>query len=118
MRETGVRCTRCGRPICPDCMRPAAVGFHCPDDVKIAARNMRAPRTVVGAPARVWATTYVTWVLVAVNVIVYVISVIGSHGGINSPQSSRLFKDWTMVPYLVANGADSHSHEFSRLITS
>src|SRR6266508_1446927 len=25
---TGVHCTRCGRPICPECMRPAAVGYQ------------------------------------------------------------------------------------------
>ncbi|GAA3994882.1 rhomboid family intramembrane serine protease [Streptomyces marokkonensis] len=30
-RETGISCTRCERPICPDCMVNASVGFHCPD---------------------------------------------------------------------------------------
>ena len=30
-RETYIRCQRCGKPICPDCMRDAAVGFQCPD---------------------------------------------------------------------------------------
>ncbi|WP_432080010.1 rhomboid family intramembrane serine protease [Streptomyces sp. WAC 04229] len=30
-RETGIRCTRCERPICTDCMINASVGFHCPD---------------------------------------------------------------------------------------
>ena len=29
-RSRNIRCQRCGRPICPDCMRDAAVGFHCP----------------------------------------------------------------------------------------
>jgi membrane associated rhomboid family serine protease len=28
---TGVHCTRCGKPICVDCMRPAAIGYQCPD---------------------------------------------------------------------------------------
>ncbi|MCO6734719.1 B-box zinc finger protein, partial [Streptomyces sp. EL9] len=28
-RETGVRCTRCERPICPECMVDASVGFQC-----------------------------------------------------------------------------------------
>lgn len=30
-RETGLRCTNCGNPICPDCIRPAPVGQLCPD---------------------------------------------------------------------------------------
>lgn len=118
MRETGVHCTRCGRPICPDCMRPASVGFHCPDDVKVGARSIRAPRTVVGAPVRAAQTAYVTWTLLAANVIVYAITVGESRGGVDAPQSATLFKNWTMSPYLVANGSGSHSHEFFRLITS
>lgn len=31
--ETYVRCTRCGRPICPDCMISANVGHQCPECV-------------------------------------------------------------------------------------
>ena len=29
-RESYIRCQRCDRPICPDCMHDAAVGFQCP----------------------------------------------------------------------------------------
>jgi membrane associated rhomboid family serine protease len=38
---TGVHCTRCGRPICPDCMIPAPVGFQCPECVAEARREFR-----------------------------------------------------------------------------
>src|SRR3954465_7388776 len=30
-RETGIRCTRCERPICPECMVNASVGFQGPE---------------------------------------------------------------------------------------
>jgi len=29
--ETGLRCTACGTPICPDCMVETPVGMKCPD---------------------------------------------------------------------------------------
>lgn len=32
-RETGVRCTRCDRPVCPECRVDASVGFQCRDCV-------------------------------------------------------------------------------------
>jgi membrane associated rhomboid family serine protease len=30
-RETGVACSNCGRPICPDCMTTTSVGMRCPE---------------------------------------------------------------------------------------
>src|ERR1700730_2361538 len=30
-RETGVSCSNCGRPICPDCMTTTTVGMRCPE---------------------------------------------------------------------------------------
>ncbi len=30
-RETGVHCSNCGRPICPDCMTTTSVGMRCPE---------------------------------------------------------------------------------------
>lgn len=38
-RETGVSCSNCGRPICHECMIPAAVGFRCPDCVAQQRRH-------------------------------------------------------------------------------
>lgn len=47
-RETWIRCQRCDRPICPDCMRPAAVGFQCPSCVKEGARTTRVAKLPYG----------------------------------------------------------------------
>lgn len=68
-RETYVGCTRCGRPICPDCMHSAAVGHQCPECVREGNRTVRAPRTVLGG--RVVARPTVTLALVAINIIAY-----------------------------------------------
>jgi len=51
-RVSYVTCQRCGRPACPQCQRPAAVGVHCVDCVAAAQRSIPARRTVVGAPVR------------------------------------------------------------------
>ncbi|MEP6851793.1 MAG: rhomboid family intramembrane serine protease [bacterium] len=118
MRETGVRCIRCNRPICPDCMRPASVGFHCPDDVVLGHKTVRRARTVAGAPARIEATAYVTWTLVATNVLVYLVSVAGAGSRISDPSRSRLFQNWLLEPYLVAHGSDSRGNELYRLVTA
>lgn len=47
-RETYVRCQRCERPVCPDCMRDAAVGFQCPECVARGAKETRSGRSALG----------------------------------------------------------------------
>jgi hypothetical protein len=32
--ETGLRCNRCGKPICPKCAQRTPVGFRCPDCIR------------------------------------------------------------------------------------
>ena len=59
--ESHVRCTRCDRYICPDCMREASVGHQCVECVKDGARSVRQARTVVGG--RIAATPLDTSVL-------------------------------------------------------
>ncbi|MEE1741130.1 rhomboid family intramembrane serine protease [Streptomyces sp. BE147] len=70
--ETYVRCTRCDRYICPDCMREAAVGHHCVECVKEGQRSVRRARTVFGGAVSSATRPVVTQVLMALNVLAYI----------------------------------------------
>ncbi|MGW5635049.1 rhomboid family intramembrane serine protease [Streptomyces sp. NPDC003832] len=72
--ESYVRCTRCERFICPDCMREAAVGYQCVECVREGARSVRQARTVVGG--RISGPPVVTIALIAVNVLAYLAEVL------------------------------------------
>lgn len=72
-RRAGVRCQRCARPICPDCMRQASVGFHCP-----ACASGASGRVVTGDQLRRrWSQPVVTQVLIALNVTAFVVVLLG-----------------------------------------
>ena len=45
-RETRVSCSSCGRPICPDCMRPSPVGMRCPECSSQTTKSR--PLTAIG----------------------------------------------------------------------
>jgi membrane associated rhomboid family serine protease len=73
-RETYIRCNRCDRPICPECMVSAAVGFQCPECVAEGRKTVREPRTVFGG--KVYARPgLVTTTLVGLCVAAYVVQV-------------------------------------------
>lgn len=74
-REAHIRCQRCNRVICPDCMRPAAVGFQCPECVKEGARATRAGRTAYGG-LRPTDASLTSGVLIALNVAVWLAVVV------------------------------------------
>ena len=40
-RPTYVSCVRCGKPACPDCLRPAAVGHQCVDCIRSGNQGVR-----------------------------------------------------------------------------
>lgn len=71
-RVSYVRCQRCGRPACPECQRPAAVGIHCVDCVREANRTTRGPRTAFGAPLRD-GRPVITLTLIALSVASFVL---------------------------------------------
>ncbi|MGW6486865.1 rhomboid family intramembrane serine protease [Streptomyces sp. NPDC055056] len=76
-RETGVRCTRCERPICPECMVSASVGFQCPDCIRGGSGTGHAPtatqpRTIAGGTVTA-DPRLVTKVLIGLNVALYLV---------------------------------------------
>ncbi len=72
-RETGIGCARCGRPICPQCMVSASVGFQCPDCVAGGNDGVRRATTRFGGqPVRDGAL--VTKILIGINLAVFVLA--------------------------------------------
>jgi membrane associated rhomboid family serine protease len=76
-RETGVRCTRCERPICPQCMISASVGFQCPECVRGGSGTGHAPtasqpRTLAGGTVTA-DPRLLTKVLIGINLAVYLV---------------------------------------------
>lgn len=74
-REANIRCTRCERPICPECMIDASVGFQCPDCVRRGSGTGHGPaagrpRTVAGGSITA-DPRLVTKILLGINVAVY-----------------------------------------------
>ncbi len=126
-RETGVSCANCGRPICYECMIPAAVGFRCPECMReqqagstgstgstrarvITRDQMRSRwatggRAVVGAP--------VTRALLAANVVVFVLDFLLEALGSPLPRYGTLSGFGALVPALVVL-----NDEYWRLFTA
>lgn len=106
-RETGVSCSSCGRPICPDCMTPTPVGMRCPECASQKTRVVRNPTGTPGAQ-----TTPATYALIAINVVVFLIEIFNGPGGLSAGSGSSFFVDFALAGPLVAEG------EWYRLITS
>ena len=70
-RVSYVNCQRCGRPACPECQRPAAVGVHCVDCVREANRSVRPQRTVLGGRVSASSQPVVTITFIAICVLMF-----------------------------------------------
>jgi membrane associated rhomboid family serine protease len=99
-RVTGVSCSSCGRPICPDCMTPTPVGMRCPECARQRTKvhNMRTmtndPRVTVGI------------------IIVCVVAMLASGSlGFGNAGGGRLVNDFALNGPAVADG------EYWRLVT-
>ncbi|MGW1866366.1 rhomboid family intramembrane serine protease [Streptomyces mauvecolor] len=76
--HTGIRCARCERPICPECMISASVGFQCPDCVRSGsgtghARTANQPRTLAGGALAAGDPQLFTKILIGINVAVFLV---------------------------------------------
>jgi membrane associated rhomboid family serine protease len=101
-RETGVSCSSCGRPICPDCMTPTPVGMRCPECSK--------QKTQVKTLSSMTAAPTVTMALIAINVIVFLAS--GQFGFGNAAHGTQVFFKGAL------DGPDIHyGHDYWRLVT-
>jgi membrane associated rhomboid family serine protease len=110
-RETGVRCTRCERPICPECMVPAAVGFQCPECLNEGRKSMRPVRTVYGGTVNRGGVD-ITRVLVGINVIVFVLTLLDGANAVDGGGQSSIYDRFALIPAEVAGG------EWYRLFSS
>lgn len=108
-RETGLRCVRCDRPACSDCLREASVGYQCVDCVAQGSRSIRRATTVAGA--ELTGRVVVVPLLVAFNVLVFVLTVVQA-GSLTGNSAAGLFQQWGLWPTAVAGG------ELWRLFTS
>ncbi|HVQ57611.1 MAG TPA: rhomboid family intramembrane serine protease [Solirubrobacterales bacterium] len=104
-RETGVSCSSCGRPICPDCMTPTPVGMRCPECMRQRTKVVQG----VGQPGG-FQQAPATFVLIAINVVAYLIELAGGTGGLNNP-GGGIVEDFALFGPLVGEG------EWYRLVT-
>ena len=102
-RPTWIRCARCDRPICPECMTPAPVGFQCPECVAAGQAAVRESRTVFGG--KLTSRSTVTITLIAIDAVIFGLQFLV---GIDAVAA-----DWGLWPAAVAV-----NDEWYRLLTS
>ena len=101
-RETGVACSNCGRPICPDCMTSTSVGMRCPE----CARQ----RTKVKTMATVEQPT-LTYILIGISVAL-AFGTIASGGDTVGGDDGSVIADFALSRATVGDG------EVWRLVTA
>ena len=98
-RETGVSCSNCGRPICPECMTSTPVGMRCPE----CARQTTKVRVGQGAFASSYGKMPATIALIAINVAVFIAELAAGGAGQFS-NGGQLISDAGLRGPDIANG--------------
>jgi membrane associated rhomboid family serine protease len=114
-RQSYILCQRCGRTICPQCQTQAAVGVHCPECVREGRASM--PRTRVNLLARFRGADQpvVTWSLIALNVLLYVLQRVPGSPVTNALLFVAQFpwvesEPWRMITYAFVHSPGSLLH--------
>ncbi|MGW5866090.1 rhomboid family intramembrane serine protease [Streptomyces sp. NPDC055239] len=115
-RETGISCTRCERPICPECMISASVGFQCPACVSEGSGTGHAPaanqpRTIAGGSIAA-DPRLITKILIAINVLVFIAIQVNER----LVGDLVLLGEWPPYPYAPTEGIAEG--QWYRLVTS
>ena len=87
-RDTNVSCSMCARPICPDCMISTPVGMRCPE----CARQNKQVRSVSARSFGQGSET-ATYVLIGLNVLVFLAEVLGGASATSLSQGGSLIND-------------------------
>lgn len=93
-------------------MVPASVGFQCPECVAEGRKTVRTARTMYGGQVQREGAIDATRILIAINVIAFVITAASGAGVLAGNGTSSIYDRFALQPPQVANG------EWYRLITS
>jgi membrane associated rhomboid family serine protease len=105
-RRAGVTCQRCDRPICPDCMNTASVGFHCPECARTGRQKVYTKSAIAHLNRPV-----VTQAIIGINVAVFIAGIVYSSRNALSGRGGFIVDGGLFGPS-VADG------EWYRLVTS
>lgn len=113
-RQSYILCQRCGRTVCSECQTQAAVGVHCPECVREARQSApkRAPG-VITAFRRSSSQPVVTYSLIGITVVVYLLQLVSAHVLTNQlvyrPGLTEL-EPWTMITSIFVHSPRSIFH--------
>ena len=107
--RTGVHCTRCGRPICTDCMVEAPIGYQCPNCAGQARGSGRRTAIVVRRGGQVTAAR----ALLIANIAMFVVEIAVGANAFQGPGVRTLFDLGALQPVAIAQG-----HQYWRLFTA